>query len=214
MKINLSTLLAILGGLGVFAPDVAGIASWLAGMNIGWLSYVIRGLGLLSALFAAMPIVVPRLRACLALLGLATAPGARAPWSPGKDDVTPVVAPAAAAPDPLASGMRPGAGYPGKTLALLILAGSLVSSCAWWQKHEPQFDCAAIATVDDAPQLIAIVIQCEQIAVTPAALLPCIEGAAGSKWTQDILQCFAAAQQGKTTCPAYATAKAAWKGQK
>ena len=96
-----------------------------------------------------------------------------------------------------------------KALVLFLLAGSLLASCAWWQKHEPQFDCAAIATVDDASQLISIVVQCEQIAVTPAAILPCIEGAAGSKWTQDILNCFEAASQGKTACPAFDKAKAA-----
>jgi hypothetical protein len=99
--------------------------------------------------------------------------------------------------------------------ALLLFCGLAgLASCAWWQKHEPQFDCAAIATVNDAGQLIAIVEQCAEIATTSAAILPCIEGAAGGKWTQDILSCFADAQQGKATCPAFTTAKAAWKGHK
>jgi hypothetical protein len=79
MKINLNTLLATLGGLGVFAPDVAQVAAWLASMHISWMSYVVRGLGLLAAFFAAAPLVVPKLRAFLSLLGLATAPGAQAP---------------------------------------------------------------------------------------------------------------------------------------
>lgn len=91
MKLNLNTILVILGGLGVFAPDVAGLASWLATMHAAWLAYPIRGLGLLAVFFAAAPLVVPRLRAFLALLGLATPPGAVAPWIPGVDRVNTVV---------------------------------------------------------------------------------------------------------------------------
>jgi hypothetical protein len=84
VAININTLLAILGGIGVFAPDVAALAAWFASMNVPWLSYVVRGLGLLATFCAAAPLVVPRLRAFLALFGLATPPGAQAPWTPGK----------------------------------------------------------------------------------------------------------------------------------
>jgi hypothetical protein len=84
MKLNLNTLLAVLGGLGVFAPDVAGLAAWLSSLHIAWLAYPIRGLGLLAVFFAAAPLVVPKLRSFLALFGLATPPGAQAPWIPGK----------------------------------------------------------------------------------------------------------------------------------
>ena len=89
MRINLNTILLVLAGLGVFAPDIASVAAWLASMNVAWLGTVIKGLGLLAAFCSAAPLVVPRLRAFLALLGLATAPGARAPWDPTK--VTPPV---------------------------------------------------------------------------------------------------------------------------
>ena len=34
MKLNLTTILLVLAGLGVFAPDVASVAAWLASMNI------------------------------------------------------------------------------------------------------------------------------------------------------------------------------------
>jgi hypothetical protein len=85
MKLNLNTLLVILAGLGVFAPDVAAVATWLASFHVAWLAYVVRALGLLAAFFAAAPLVVPRLRAFLALCGLATPPGARAPWNPERD---------------------------------------------------------------------------------------------------------------------------------
>jgi hypothetical protein len=85
MKLNLNTLLVILAGLGVFAPDVAAVATWLASVHVAWLAYVVRALGLLAAFFAAAPLVVPRLRAFLALCGLATPPGAVAPWNPARD---------------------------------------------------------------------------------------------------------------------------------
>jgi len=126
MKVNLATLLAILGGLGVFAPDVAGLAAWLATMHIGWLAYVVRGLGFVAALFAAMPIMVPRLRAFLSLFGLATAPGAQAPWEPSRDkNVVPAPGLPLAAPP---AGPRPGTGYPPgpKAAAVLILGASLL----------------------------------------------------------------------------------------
>ena len=83
MKLNLSTLLLILGGLGVFAPDVAAVATWLASMHIAWLVLPVKILGFTAGVFAAAPLIVPRLRAFLALLGLATPPGALAPWVPG-----------------------------------------------------------------------------------------------------------------------------------
>ena len=87
-------------------------------------------------------------------------------------------------------------------LAFLALGGT---SCAWWQKHEPQIDCAALATVTDAPQLVAIVEGCMVIAVDPSAIPACVEAAAASKWTSDILACFEDAAQGKVSCPAYKT---------
>ena len=85
MKINFNTVLVILGSLGVFAPDVAGLAAWLSSLHVGWLAYVVRALGLVAAFFAAAPLVVPRLRTFLALFGLATPPGERAPWDPVRD---------------------------------------------------------------------------------------------------------------------------------
>ena len=207
MKLNLNTILLVLAGLGVFAPDIASVAAWLASMNIAWLGTVVKGLGLLAAFCSAAPLVVPRLRSFLALLGLATPPGAQAPWDPKRDVVTPVP-PVALVPGPVTppSGTRSGAGYPGKGGALLIfLVASLLStsSCAWLQKHGPQIDCAALATVVDAPQLVAIVEGCMAIVVTPSAIPACVAAAAESKWTSDILACFEDAAQGKVRCPAF-----------
>ena len=209
MKLNLNTILLVLAGLGVFAPDVASVAAWLASMNIAWLGTVVKGLGLLAAFCSAAPLVVPRLRSFLALLGLATPPGAQAPWNPGRDGNPPAVTPLVSVPGSVTppAGTRPGAGYPGKGGALLIFLGAALltaSSCAWWQKHGPQIDCAALATVVDAPQLVAIVEGCMVIVVTPAAIPACVSAAAAeSKWASDVLGCFERATQGKASCPAF-----------
>ena len=146
MKINLNTVLALLGGLGVFAPDIAGLAAWLSSMHVGWLAYVVRGLGILAAVCASAPLIVPRLRAFLALLGLATPPGALAPWDPTRDvpaGATPsrtlvsvVTTPSSEAPTP-----RPGTGYPpgGGLLALVLIVGSLfLAAPALAQTPAPQ----------------------------------------------------------------------------
>ena len=79
MKINLSTALTILGGLGVLAPDLTGLAAWLTSLHVGWLTHVAHGLGGAALLCASLPRVVTRLRPLLAAANLATAPGALAP---------------------------------------------------------------------------------------------------------------------------------------
>jgi len=134
MRINLNTILIVLAGLGVFSPDIASVAAWLASMNVAWLGTVVKGLGLLAAFCSAAPLVVPRLRSFLALLGLATPPGAVAPWDPTRD-AGPGAAPRATTttnvvalpgnPTPPAGTPRRGPYGPGP-LALLVLAGSLL----------------------------------------------------------------------------------------
>ena len=90
--------------------------------------------------------------------------------------------------------------YVGAFVILATLAG-----CAWWQAHKSQLNCAAIATVENAPTLIGIVSSCAAIAVNVAAVLPCIEAAAGSEWAGDIVACFAADGAGLVACPAART---------
>jgi hypothetical protein len=107
VALNLNTVLIVLGGLGVFAPDLASVATWLASMHVAWLGSVVRGLGLLAAFCAAAPLVVPRLRAFLSLLGLATPPGAQAPWVEGKGAVPVIPFPRPADPDSLATPAKP-----------------------------------------------------------------------------------------------------------
>jgi hypothetical protein len=103
IKLNLNSLLVILGGLGVFAPDVTVIATWLDGLGVHWLSYVAKGLGFVAVFFAAAPLAVPKLRAFLALVGLATPAGSVVP-SPTQ--------PASAEPSVPDSNLKPASGQP------------------------------------------------------------------------------------------------------
>jgi hypothetical protein len=91
IALNINTVLVVLAGLGVFVPGIDALSAWLATMHVAWIGTVVRGLGLLSAFCAAAPLVVPKLRAGLASLGMATPPGAQAPWDPAKDNVVPMV---------------------------------------------------------------------------------------------------------------------------
>jgi len=86
IKLNFNTVLAILGGLGVFAPDVAFIASFLAQQHVSWLAYPARILGFIATLFAAAPLIVPKLRSFLALVKLATPPGEVVPMTPANSN--------------------------------------------------------------------------------------------------------------------------------
>jgi hypothetical protein len=93
VKINLNKILALLGAVAEFAPDVAGASTWLSAHGVGWASYAARGLGVIALLMASLPQIIKRLRAPLAQLGLATPPGAQAPWIPGRDLAAPTPAP-------------------------------------------------------------------------------------------------------------------------
>jgi hypothetical protein len=141
IRFNLNTILLILGGLGVFSPDVASLAAWLASMHVAWLASPIRILGAFSLFCSSAPLVVPRLRALLSTFGLATPPGAQAPWDPRRDTVPVTMPPASdATPNrPPPPGVRPGAGYPGpgKAAALLFLAAALLAGSARAQPMVP-----------------------------------------------------------------------------
>jgi len=71
-RINLNTVLLALGGLAVFAPDVAALASVLQGWGVTWLAVPIRVLGAAALLLSSLPRIIGRLRPLLAALNLAT----------------------------------------------------------------------------------------------------------------------------------------------
>jgi hypothetical protein len=83
-KINLSTVLLILGIVAQFGPDVASVSAWLTGLGVAWLVLPAKIVGAVALVLSALPLIIARLRPLLAAVGLATPPGALAPWVPGK----------------------------------------------------------------------------------------------------------------------------------
>lgn len=75
MKLNLSALLLILGALGVFAPDVAAVAAWMTSLHVAWLVTPAKVVGFAATVLGSLPIAVPKFRALLSQVKLATAPG-------------------------------------------------------------------------------------------------------------------------------------------
>lgn len=86
-------------------------------------------------------------------------------------------------------------------ISIVVAIITALSACAWWQKHESQFKCAGIASVDNAGELWRIVTTCATIA-EPVNILPCITGAVGSKWASDVVACFIGTAAGLARCPA------------
>jgi hypothetical protein len=113
MKLNLNTILFVLGAIGLFAPDVQALAALLASVHISFLVTPIKVLGFVATAMGGLAIAVPRLRAKLASLGLATPPGAQAPWNPAKDNVVPMVqAPRGQDPDSANTPAKPARMFP------------------------------------------------------------------------------------------------------
>ena len=139
---NRNQVLIAIGLLAAEGPDVASVAAWLTSLGIPRLIGVIHFLGFVSAALGGLALAWPSIRTKLALLGLATPPGAQAPWNPGRDGNPLAVAPLVSVPGSVTppAGTRSGAGYPGKGGALLIfLVASLLSTTALAQAPSPQF---------------------------------------------------------------------------
>ena len=90
MKINVNTLLLILGALGFIGPDLDKAAAWLAASGIPHVVGIVHVLAFAATACAGLALAVPYLRKWLSLGGLATPPGAQAPWIAGKDNVVPM----------------------------------------------------------------------------------------------------------------------------
>ena len=97
MKLNLNTLLIVLGIVAEMAPDLTGLSVWLASQNVGWLTHVAHGVGVVALACGALARALPRARPLLARLGLATAPGEAAP-GPGTVGAIPTEAQSEAPP--------------------------------------------------------------------------------------------------------------------
>lgn len=90
LLINRNQVLIAIGLLSVEGPDVAAVAAWLPTLGIPHLEGVIHILGTLSLALGGLALAWPRIRGILAAGGLATPPGAQAPWDPKRDNVTPI----------------------------------------------------------------------------------------------------------------------------
>lgn len=89
MKINRNQVLLAIGLLAYAGPDLDAVARWLSGSGIPHITGVVHLLGWLATALGGLALAWPRIRSGLAALGLATPPGAQAPWIAGKDDVVP-----------------------------------------------------------------------------------------------------------------------------
>ena len=73
-KLNLNTVLLVLGLAAEFGPDLAGASTALAGTGVAWLVPVSRVIGAVALILSSLPRIVTRLRPVLAALGLASPP--------------------------------------------------------------------------------------------------------------------------------------------
>jgi hypothetical protein len=146
MTINRNQILIVLGFLATQGPNLSAVAAWLAKSGIPHLTGVVNMLGWVATALGGLALAWPRIRSTLAAAGLATPPGALAPWDPTRDvpaGTTPsrtlvsvVTTPSSEAPTP-----RPGTGYPpgGGLLALVLIVGSLfLAAPALAQAPAPQ----------------------------------------------------------------------------
>jgi hypothetical protein len=79
MKLNLNSLLILLGIVAEMAPDLTGLSVWLSSIHVGWLTHVAHGVGVVALACAGLSRALPKLRPLLSSLGLATTPGGTAP---------------------------------------------------------------------------------------------------------------------------------------
>ena len=97
-RINWNTVLLLLGGLAGLGPDVGAVSAFLVSSGIPHAVGIVHLLAYVATALGALALALPKLRSFLAMLGLATPPGAQAPWDPKKDVVFPFPPPPAQAP--------------------------------------------------------------------------------------------------------------------
>lgn len=75
IRINLNTILAVLGILATMGPDLTGASAWFAKYHVAWMTHVAHGLGSAALLCSGLALIMPQLRSTLARFKLATAAG-------------------------------------------------------------------------------------------------------------------------------------------
>jgi hypothetical protein len=81
-KLNRNQILLVIGFLASAGPDVATVSGWLSASGIPHVTGMVHAFGWLSTAIGGLALAWPRIRSLLALAGLATPPGAVAPWNP------------------------------------------------------------------------------------------------------------------------------------
>jgi hypothetical protein len=150
LSINRNQVLLAIGLLSTEGPDVAAVAAWLPTLGIPHLTGLIHLLGTISLMLGGLALAWPRIRSVLAAAGLATPPGAVAPWDPTRDaepaGSPPIAGSVVALPAQPQQTKRPGSDYGSKVGVLLVflLSSMLFAGSAFAQT--PQ----AIGCIDKA----------------------------------------------------------------
>jgi hypothetical protein len=151
MTINRNQILLVLGFLATQGPNLEAVAKWLAGSGIPHVNGAVTLLGWLVTAIGGLALAWPRIRSILAAGGLATPPGAVAPWNPSRDaGPAAPVAPPVGLPGVFVGGPsdRKGSGYDKGSVnplvllvafAVAVLGIILVSRCARADEPAPQF---------------------------------------------------------------------------
>ena len=144
LSINRNQILLAIGFLATQGPNLSAVAAWLASSGIPHMTGVVTLLGWMVTALGSLAIAWPRIRSALAAGGLATPPGAVAPWNPTRDagPVPPVaLVPSDTPPSPATppSGTRRTGPSSSQLGMLVFLVASLLSTTALAQAPSPQF---------------------------------------------------------------------------
>ena len=136
LSINRNQILIVLGFLATQGPNLSAVAAWLASSGIPHMTGVVTLLGWMVTALGSLAIAWPRIRSALAAGGLATPPGAVAPWNPTRDagPVPPVaLVPSDTPPSPATppSGTRR-TGPSSSQLGMLVFLGAAMLAQTQW----------------------------------------------------------------------------------
>jgi len=132
ISINRNQVLIAIGLLSTEGPDIAAVAAWLPTLGIPHLTGLIHLLGTVSLMLGGLALAWPRIRGLLAAGGLATPPGAQAPWDPKLNPTVVPVPPVSLVPPATPPAPR-GPISPSNLGVLVFLVSALLSTAAMAQ---------------------------------------------------------------------------------
>ena len=137
ISINRNQVLIAIGLLSTEGPDIAAVAAWLPTLGIPHLTGLIHLLGTVSLMLGGLALAWPRIRGLLAAGGLATPPGAQAPWDPKLNPTVVPVPPVSLVPPATPPAPR-GPISPSNLGVLVFLVSALLSGAAMAQAPAPR----------------------------------------------------------------------------